>query len=58
MAELTAEEKQARNEYMREWRKRNKAKAEQAEKRFWQKQAQKVQQGGGTVGEQDMRPVD
>lgn len=40
--ELSESAKQARREYQREWRAKNKDKVKEANRRFWEKQGQNI----------------
>lgn len=39
--------KEARRQYSREWRARNKDRVREINRRYWAKKAQQMQQGGG-----------
>lgn len=40
-AQLTQKAREARNRYYREWRKRNKDKVKESNKRYWERKAKK-----------------
>ena len=44
MKELSNEAREARNKYMREWRKKNPDKQKEYERRHWEKLAEKMQE--------------
>ena len=41
--QLSEEARKARNEYYREWRKKNPEKVKQAQERYWKKKAKEMQ---------------
>lgn len=42
---MTAEAKEAYNAYMREWRKKNRSKAQEYKKRYWERKAGEAKKG-------------
>ncbi len=44
---LTEKEREARKRYFREWREKNREKCEAAQKRFWQKMAERMEAQNG-----------
>jgi hypothetical protein len=51
MAELTEAAKEARRAYWREWNKKNKDKRAEANRRYWERKAEKLRAESGALNE-------
>lgn len=52
---MTAEAREARNAYLREWRRQNPDKVKQQRERYWNRQAEKMRKEGDESGKGQSR---